>query len=101
MNLYEWSRLPWQTRNKLKAKFGVRSSQNVKTISVGGDTVVEDDGVREGDIASLADVSVEEALAILDGKEVSKEVAPKKVEIKEEKVVESAPVKRRGRPKKK
>jgi len=64
MNLNEWRSIQWQTRNEIKERYGSKPSGQVKTISVGyGRDVVEDDGVKESDLAPIATLTVAQVLA--------------------------------------
>ena len=88
MNLSEWQNIPWLERNKIKAKYKIRSSAPVKTINRGSDTFVEDDGIREGDLGPIQDYLVEDVLALRDNPVPLVDPVVPKVELpKEEKVV--------------
>lgn len=86
MNLYEWNKITWQVRNGIIAFYGLKRSANVKVRSIAtGVDVVDDDGIREGDIEPIAHLSVEEAISL-------KPLGEKKEKIKEE-VLEVKPKK--------
>ena len=75
-------------RNKIKAKYKIRPSAPVKTGSIGGNTYVEDDGIRESDLKPICDYSVEDVLALKDSPTPLVDPVVPKVELpKEEKVV--------------
>ena len=88
MNLYEFHGISWQERNLIKKHFGLRASMPIKTTSGNGPDIIEDDGMREGDIAKIANLTPEEALAQAKGlKTVAEIIEPKtepKTEVKEE-----------------
>ena len=65
MNLSEWQSIPWQKRNEIIAFYGLRRSQLVKvrSIATGVDTI-DDDGIRESDLTLIANLSVEDAIAL-------------------------------------
>lgn len=68
ITLADWRSIPWQKRSALRAKFGIRQSGNTKVVDIiSGVSVVEDDGVREGDLESVQSYTLETLIATLDG----------------------------------
>lgn len=66
MNILEWWSIPFQDRNKLKVKYGIRPSGIIKTISGGAVDIIESDGITEGDLAPLAQLKLEKVLKDLE-----------------------------------
>lgn len=56
----DWLRIPWQKRNEIITFYGLGRSQKVKVNNEG----VEDDGIREKDLETIAHLTPEEAIAL-------------------------------------
>ncbi len=84
MNTAEWSKIPWQKRNEIIKFYGLKRSEQVKsmTVSAGVDTII-DDGIREGDIEPIAHLPVEDVLALvpLVSEPVEPEVRPVEIPV--------------------
>jgi len=105
MRLDEWLTISWLKRNEIKKKYGIRPSRATKVVQIApGVDTVEDDGIAENDLSPIKDLTIEQVLGAIEGKEIpppekkAESVEPKEVGGEIKKVVGG---KKRGRPKKK
>jgi len=63
--LQDWNKIPWQKRNEIIAFYGLRRSAPIDIVSVSyGVDSVRDDGIRESDLTGIADMSLEDIVAL-------------------------------------
>jgi len=60
MNIGEWNAIDWQERLKIRKRYGITPSAEVKTISAFGETHVEQDGITEEDLKVLEGLTKEQ-----------------------------------------
>ena len=96
MNIYEWQGIPWQDRIEIRKFFKFVPSGVVKTISTQGQTFVENDGIKEGDIEPIKNIPLNEVLRSVFPERFPKAI---KEEPKIEKTEVPKPVKKRTKKK--
>lgn len=63
MTIFEWQKIPYQERLKIRAKYGIKPSGQVVTISrISGD-IVQDDGIKIVDLLPIKTLDIQEVLA--------------------------------------
>ena|SRR3990167_3433945 len=65
IKLDQWRGIPWIKRNQLISKYHITRSNPTKVVGVApGVDVVEDDGIREGDLNIFIDMTIDQILEL-------------------------------------